>query len=162
MLSLKMGGREDALKAVGEGRNALKLAPNHVKAMYLTGKAHLILGNSQEAKELLKQALALAPTDKAIRVALRDVGVMEKNERLKEKEVWRGKLKDSSASTSPAVTLIDSSKSKGLFGQLKSMASDMLAGLSPMTRQAVRIAMAASISYLITHTAKRFLVDSWR
>lgn len=84
---LKTGEHADALQ---QCKLALALDKGSAKAWYRRGKAHLALGQDDEAREALAEARRLAPEDAAVRATLAQVGREEALKAKARKEVFGG------------------------------------------------------------------------
>ncbi|GMH53420.1 hypothetical protein TrST_g1286 [Triparma strigata] len=81
---------KDYSSAITSCGRVLKEQSEHVKCLYRRGVARMELGLLEEAKDDLMQAYKLAPTDKAVRVALADYKQKKKDAKAKEKAAFGG------------------------------------------------------------------------
>jgi peptidylprolyl isomerase len=87
MADLKLGDFYACIKSATE---ALKFDPSHVKSLFRRGCAKNQVGDFDEAKEDLKKAQLLAPTDAAIKAELAKVNSKIQAQRAKEKKAFGG------------------------------------------------------------------------
>ncbi|KAF1318071.1 hypothetical protein FI667_g14351, partial [Globisporangium splendens] len=87
----------DFTKVIENADLALEIDPQNTKALYRSGKAHLLLDDLDKAKKKLTLAAKNQPSDKNIREALTLLKVKIAEQKQKEKQTWGGLLKSVSA-----------------------------------------------------------------
>eukprot|EP01117_Protostelium_nocturnum_P020324 TRINITY_DN908_c0_g2_i2.p1 TRINITY_DN908_c0_g2~~TRINITY_DN908_c0_g2_i2.p1 ORF type:complete len:221 (-),score=104.22 TRINITY_DN908_c0_g2_i2:9-671(-) len=94
---LNLAASQIKLKEFSEARlnchKALDIDNNNVKALYRKGQAELGLGNIEEAKSDLTEAVKLAPKNKEIRDELEKAKKAEVEYKGKQKEMWANLFK---------------------------------------------------------------------
>ncbi|KAG7395631.1 hypothetical protein PHYBOEH_003388 [Phytophthora boehmeriae] len=87
-------------KVVENAELALKIEPENSKALYRGGRALLLSGDLDGAREKLTKAAKLHPTDRNIREMLAVLKTKLAEHKKEEKERWGGRLLDESKDTS--------------------------------------------------------------
>ncbi|DBA04402.1 TPA: hypothetical protein N0F65_009998 [Lagenidium giganteum] len=82
----------DYSKVVENADEALKIDAKNAKALYRGGKAHLMQGNLDQARKLLRQAVQSQPNDRSIREALQLLAEKAAEQKQREKQTWGGRL----------------------------------------------------------------------
>ncbi|KAG7385765.1 hypothetical protein PHYPSEUDO_001118 [Phytophthora pseudosyringae] len=88
-------GEKDAellAKVIENAKLALKIDPENDKALYRCGRASLLVGDLDEAKEKLTKAAKHYPTDRNIREAMSTLKEKLAEHKKEEKERWGGRL----------------------------------------------------------------------
>lgn len=124
------GATQDLEKVVENANLALKIDASNTKALYRAGRAHLVLGDLDAAKNKLAKAAKNQPNDKNIREALQTLRGKLSEYKAKEKEAWGGRLlADASTDSEGSAPAMSTDTEAERVGNVHGGASSVVDGL---------------------------------